>query len=158
MDFKHKVVLTITDVLLTMYFINNTCAYVWVSVIDSELHCIDKIELVWIIEAVVIYHYYFVTAPILHYKIVLYFLMISLMHQFRSLTAIQHECTCIEMLNPFALSSIYFCKYMVQITHNLNSPRVWNACCMLGVNHTPLGFLDGTRVYMNTQYLHTYMF
>ena len=124
MDFKHKVVLTITDVLLTMYFINNTCAYVWVSVIDSELCCIDKIELVWIIEAVVICCYYFVTAPILDHKIVLYFLMISLMHQFRSLTAIQTWVYLYRNVKP-----ICSLKYLFLQIFGANHPQLkWSTC------------------------------
>ena len=40
----------------------------------------------------------------------------------------------------------------VQITHNLNNPRVSHAC---DTRVTRVGFLGSTRVYTHTQYLHT---
>ena len=43
---------------------------------------------------------------------------------------------------------------MVQITHNLNGPRVSHACDTRGVNQTHVGFLGSTHVYTHTQYLH----
>ena len=43
----------------------------------------------------------------------------------------------------------------VQITHNLNVPRVSHAYDTRGVNHTRVSFLGSTRVYTHTQYLHT---
>ena len=43
----------------------------------------------------------------------------------------------------------------VQISHNLNGPRVSHTCHTLGVNHTHMGFLDSTHMYTHTQYLHT---
>ena len=55
----------------------------------------------------------------------------------------------------------------VQITHNLNGPRVSHAYDTRvtrvlhdtrGVNHTRVGFLGSTRVYTHTQYLHTHAY
>ena len=35
---------------------------------------------------------------------------------------------------------------------------MWYACDKHGVNHTYVGFLDSTRMYMHMQYLHTHVF
>ena len=52
--------------------------------------------------------------------------------------------------------SEYECQVMVQITHNLNGPRVSHAW---GEKTTHAwGFLSSTRVYTHTQYLHTCVF
>ena len=37
----------------------------------------------------------------------------------------------------------------VQITHSLNSTHVSNACDTHGMNHTCMGFLDSTHMYVH---------
>ena len=46
----------------------------------------------------------------------------------------------------------------VQITHNLNGTHLSHMCDMRGVNHTHVGFLDSTHVYIHTHYLHSCVF
>ena len=48
--------------------------------------------------------------------------------------------------------------HTVQITHNLNGPRMSHACDTCGVNHTRMDFLGSTRMYTHTQHLRSRVF
>ena len=60
----------------------------------------------------------------------------------------------IVTLPPFKETRIDFREITVQITHSLNSLCMSHACDIRGVNHTLLGILDSTQVYMHAVFTH----
>ena len=62
--------------------------------------------------------------------------------------------TVVERLQTY-LCALNACNmYTVQITHNLNGPRMSHACDTCGVNHTRVGSLGSTCMYKHRQFLH----
>ena len=65
----------------------------------------------------------------------------------------EDECRIIR-LDPYKskYNTVNNINVTVQITHNLNSPRVSHACDTRGVTHQHVCILDSTHVYTHTQY------
>ena len=67
-------------------------------------------------------------------------------------------------INPFLITILHcrrlYCNALrialVQITYNLNGPRISHTCDKCGVNHTRVGFLDSTRSIYTCVYVHAH--